>query len=65
MTDQPMDFRDFLVRKHEQERMAQRFEALFSKSDEDHAADQAELVSHQPTTLQRPALSAPRRSRQR
>ena len=47
MTDQPMDFRDFLIRQHEQERMAQRFEALFSKSDEDHAADQAELVSQQ------------------
>jgi hypothetical protein len=27
--------------------MAQRFEALFSKSDEDHAAEQAELVSQQ------------------
>jgi hypothetical protein len=47
MTDQPMDFRDFLIRQHEQERMAQRFEGLFSKSDEEHAADQAELVSQQ------------------
>jgi hypothetical protein len=47
MTDQRMDFRDWLIRQHEQERMAQRFEALFSKSDEDHAADQAELVSQQ------------------
>ena len=47
MTDQPMDYRDYLIRQHEQERMAQRFEALFSKSDEDHAAEQAELVSQQ------------------
>ena len=37
MTDQPMDFRDYLIRQHEQERMAQRFDALFTK-DEDHAA---------------------------
>jgi hypothetical protein len=47
MTGQPMDYRDFLIRQHEQERMVQRFEGLFSKSDEDHAADQAELVSQQ------------------
>jgi hypothetical protein len=32
-----MDFRDYLIRQHEQERMAQRFDALFMK-DEDHAA---------------------------
>ena len=37
MTDQPMDFRDFLIRQQQQERMAQRFDALFTK-DEDHAA---------------------------
>ena len=37
MTDQPMDSRDYLIRQHEQTRMAQRFEALFTK-DEDHAA---------------------------
>ena len=36
MTDQPMDFRDYLIRQHEQTRMAQRFDALFTK-DEDHA----------------------------
>ena len=36
MTDQPMDYRDYLIRQHQQERMAQRFEALFTK-DEDHA----------------------------
>jgi len=37
VTDQPMDSRDYLIRQHEQTRMAQRFEALFTK-DEDHAA---------------------------
>ena len=47
MTDQPMDYRDYLIRQHEQVRMRQQFERLFSKSDEDHAADQAELVSQQ------------------
>ena len=37
MTDQPMDYRDYLIRQHQQERMAQQFDALFTK-DEDHAA---------------------------
>jgi hypothetical protein len=37
VTDQPMDYRDYLIRRHQQERMAQRFNALFTK-DEDHAA---------------------------
>ena len=37
MTDQPMDYRDYLIRKQQQDRMAQRFDALFTK-DEDHAA---------------------------
>jgi hypothetical protein len=32
-----MDYRDYLIRQHQQERMAQRFDALFTK-DEDHAA---------------------------
>jgi hypothetical protein len=36
VTDQPMDFRDYLIRQHEQTRIAQRFDALFTK-DEDHA----------------------------
>ena len=36
MTDQPMDYRDYLIRQQQQERMAQRFDALFTK-DEDHA----------------------------
>ena len=37
MTEQPMDYRDYLIRKQQQDRMAQRFDALFTK-DEDHAA---------------------------
>ena len=37
MTDEPMDYRDWLIRRQQQERMAQRFDALFTK-DEDHAA---------------------------
>ena len=37
MTDQPMDFRDYLIRQHQQESMARQFDALFTK-DEDHAA---------------------------
>ena len=37
MTDQPMDYRDYLIRQQQQERMAQKFDALFT-SDEDHAA---------------------------
>jgi hypothetical protein len=37
VTDQPMDYRDYLIRKQQQDRIAQRFDALFTK-DEDHAA---------------------------
>jgi hypothetical protein len=37
VTDQPMDYRDWLIRQQQQERIAQRFEALFTK-DEEHAA---------------------------
>ena len=37
MTEQPMDYRDYLIRKQQQDRIAQRFDALFTK-DEDHAA---------------------------
>jgi chromosome segregation ATPase len=37
VTDQPMDYRDYLIRQQQQERMAQQFDALFTK-DEDHAA---------------------------
>jgi hypothetical protein len=45
MTSQPMDYRDYLIRQHEQERMRQQFERLFPKSDEDHAAEQADRVA--------------------
>jgi phage terminase large subunit-like protein len=37
VTDQPMDYRDYLIRKQQQDRMAQQWDALFTK-DEDHAA---------------------------
>jgi chromosome segregation ATPase len=37
MTDEPMDYRDWLIRRQQQERIAQRFDALFTK-DEEHAA---------------------------
>ena len=36
MTDQPMDYRDYLIRQQQQERIRQRFDALFTK-DEDRA----------------------------
>ena len=34
MTDQPMDYRDWLIRQQQQERIAQRFDALFTKDEE-------------------------------
>jgi hypothetical protein len=34
MTDQTMDYRDYLIRQQQQERMAQRFDALFTKDEE-------------------------------
>jgi hypothetical protein len=37
VTDQPLDHRDYLIRQHQEERMAQQFDSLFTK-DEDHAA---------------------------
>jgi chromosome segregation ATPase len=40
-----MDFRDYLIRKQQQERMAQRFDALFTK-DEDHAAAAAQGIEN-------------------
>jgi chromosome segregation ATPase len=36
VTDQPIDYRDYLIRQQQQERMAQQFDALFTK-DEDRA----------------------------
>ena len=47
MSDQALDFRDYLIRQQQQDRLQQEFNALFPKSDEDHAADQAERVSQQ------------------
>jgi hypothetical protein len=41
-----MDFRDFLIRQQQQERMAQRFDALFTK-DEDHAAAATQRMEDQ------------------
>ena len=53
MTDQPMDYRDYLIRQ--QERIAQQFDALFTK-DEDHAAAATRASkTRRPTTLRRPA----------
>jgi hypothetical protein len=38
-----MDYRDYLIRQHQQERMAQQVNALFTK-DEDHAAAAAQGI---------------------
>jgi hypothetical protein len=46
VTDQPMDYRDYLIRQHQQERMAQQFDALF-RSDEDHAAAATQGIEDQ------------------
>jgi chromosome segregation ATPase len=46
VTDQPMDYRDWLIRQQQQERIAQRFEALFTK-DEDHAAAGTQRIEDQ------------------
>ena len=46
MTEQPMDFRDYLIRQQLQERMAQQFDALFTK-DEDHAAAATQRIENQ------------------
>ena len=46
MTDQPMDYRDYLIRKQQQDRIAQRFDALFTK-DEDHAAAATQRIEDQ------------------
>ena len=45
MTDQPMDYRDWLIRQQQQERIAQRFDALFRK-DEDHAAAATQRIEN-------------------
>jgi hypothetical protein len=46
VTDQPMDYRDYLIRQHQQEQMAQQFDALFSK-DEDHTAAATQHIEDQ------------------
>jgi hypothetical protein len=46
VTDQPMDYRDYLIRQHQQERMAQQFDAQF-RSDEDHAAAATQGIENQ------------------
>jgi len=46
VTDQPMDYRDYLIRQQQQERMARRFDALFTK-DEDHAAAATQGIENQ------------------
>jgi hypothetical protein len=42
----PMDYRDWLIRQQQQERIAQRFDALFTK-DEDHAAAATQRIEDQ------------------
>jgi hypothetical protein len=37
VTDQPMDYRDYLIRQQQQDHIRQQFDALFTK-DEEHAA---------------------------
>jgi hypothetical protein len=37
VTDQQMDYRDYLIRRQQQDHIRQRFDALFTK-DEEHAA---------------------------
>jgi hypothetical protein len=46
VTDQVMDYRDYLIRQHQQERMAQQFDALFTK-DEDHVAAATQGIENQ------------------
>jgi hypothetical protein len=41
-----MDYRDWLIRQQQQERIAQRFDALFTK-DEDHAAAATQGIENQ------------------
>jgi hypothetical protein len=47
VTEQPpMDYRDWLIRQQQQERIRQRFEALFTK-DEDHAGAATQRIEDQ------------------
>jgi hypothetical protein len=38
VTDQPMDYRDYLIRQQQQDRIRQRFDALFTNDEEPAAA---------------------------
>jgi peptidoglycan hydrolase CwlO-like protein len=46
VTDQPMDYRDWLIRQQQQDHIQQRFDALFTK-DEDHAAAATQGIENQ------------------
>jgi hypothetical protein len=46
VTDQTMDHRDYLIRQHQQERMALQVDALFT-SDEDHPAAATQRIEDQ------------------
>jgi hypothetical protein len=59
-----MDYRDYLIRKQQQERMAQRFDALFTK-DEDHAAAATQGIEDLPSTQRRRRLRPTTTSRSR
>ena len=45
MTDQPMDYRDYLIRQQQQDHIRQRFDALFTK-DEEHAAAATQSIEN-------------------
>jgi hypothetical protein len=57
MTDQPMEYRDYLIRQHQQERMARRFDALFTK-DEDHARNGTQGIEDWPYHAAQEAAAA-------
>jgi hypothetical protein len=46
VTDQPMDYRDYLIRQQQQDHRRQQFDALFTK-DEDHAAAATQGIENQ------------------
>jgi basic amino acid/polyamine antiporter, APA family len=45
VTDQPMDYRDYLIRQQQQEPMAQRFDALFTKDEVDVSGERTMVAS--------------------
>jgi hypothetical protein len=50
-----MDYREYLIRKQQQDHMAQRFDALFTK-DEDHAAAATQGIEDLASTKHRRRL---------